>query len=79
MTVAPDSRPLATTAPGSVAAPVARAADLPYPSRVYAWYVVGLLTLAYAISLLDRWILSLLVGPQGGLMWRYIRLRHLEA
>ena len=63
MTVAPDSRPLATTAPGSVAAPVARAADLPYPSRVYAWYVVGLLTLAYAISLLDRWILSLLVGP----------------
>lgn len=63
MTVAPDSRPLATTAPGSVGAPVARAADLPYPSRVYAWYVVGLLTLAYAISLLDRWILSLLVGP----------------
>ena len=35
----------------------------PYPSRSYAWYVVVLLTLAYAISLLDRWILSLLVGP----------------
>jgi len=34
-----------------------------YPSRAYAWYVVCLLTLAYAISLLDRWILSLLVGP----------------
>ncbi len=34
-----------------------------YPRRAYAWYVVGLLTLAYAISLLDRWILSLLVGP----------------
>jgi MFS family permease len=34
-----------------------------YPSRLYAWYVVVLLTLAYAISLLDRWILSLLVGP----------------
>ena len=34
-----------------------------YPSRAYAWYVVGLLTFAYAISLLDRWILSLLVGP----------------
>ena len=34
-----------------------------YPSRGYAWYVVCLLTLAYAISLLDRWILSLLVGP----------------
>lgn len=35
----------------------------PYPSRAYAWYVVVLLTIAYAISLLDRWILSLLVGP----------------
>ncbi len=35
----------------------------PYPSRAYAWYAVVLLTLAYAISLLDRWILSLLVGP----------------
>ncbi len=35
----------------------------PYPSRRYAWYVVVLLTFAYAISLLDRWILSLLVGP----------------
>ncbi len=34
-----------------------------YPSRIYAWYVVVLLTIAYAISLLDRWILSLLVGP----------------
>ena len=37
--------------------------DPPYPSRAYAWYVVVLLTLAYAISLLDRWILSLLVEP----------------
>jgi MFS family permease len=43
--------------------PPAAAADAPYPSRAYAWYVVALLTLAYAISLLDRWILSLLVGP----------------
>lgn len=34
-----------------------------YPPRLYAWYVVALLTLAYAISLLDRWILSLLVEP----------------
>ena len=25
------------------------------------------------------YFLSLLTGPQGGLMWRYIRLRHLEA
>lgn len=34
-----------------------------YPSRSYAWFVVVLLTFAYAISLLDRWILALLVGP----------------
>ena len=37
--------------------------DAPYPSRIYAWYVVVLLTIAYAISLLDRWILALMVGP----------------
>jgi MFS family permease len=32
-------------------------------SRRYAWYVVALLALAYAFSLLDRWILSLVVEP----------------
>ncbi len=45
------------------AAPAPPAAAAPYPPRPYAWYVVVLLTLAYAISLLDRWVLSLLVGP----------------
>lgn len=49
-------------AAASTAPPVA-AAETPYPPRAYAWYVVVLLTLAYAISLLDRWVLSLLVGP----------------
>lgn len=34
-----------------------------YPPRSRAWFVVALLTLAYAVSLLDRWILSLLVEP----------------
>jgi MFS family permease len=29
----------------------------------YAWYVVFLLTLAYAVSLLDRWVITLLVDP----------------
>jgi MFS family permease len=54
---------------GAVGAAVATAraagepAEMPYPARAYAWYVVVLLTLAYAISLLDRWVLSLLVGP----------------
>lgn len=32
-------------------------------SRRYAWYVVTLLALAYAFSLLDRWILTLVVEP----------------
>jgi MFS family permease len=34
-----------------------------YPSGGYAWYVVGVLTLAYIVSFIDRQILSLLVGP----------------
>jgi MFS family permease len=34
-----------------------------YPSRRYAWYVVGVLTLAYVFSFIDRQILTLLVGP----------------
>jgi MFS family permease len=33
------------------------------PSLKYAWYVVGLLTLANISSFLDRQILALLVGP----------------
>jgi MFS family permease len=32
-----------------------------YPNTGYAWYVVVLLTLAYILSYLDRWVLSLLV------------------
>ncbi|GAA6154574.1 MFS transporter [Pyruvatibacter sp. HU-CL02332] len=35
----------------------------PYPSRMYAWYVVGVLVLAYTFSFIDRQILSLLVVP----------------
>src|SRR5579863_5184324 len=34
-----------------------------YPPANYAWYVVGVLTLAYVFSFIDRQILSLLVGP----------------
>ncbi len=34
-----------------------------YPSNLYAWYVVGILTLAYVVSFIDRQILSLLVKP----------------
>jgi MFS family permease len=55
-----DGKPVA---PGDAVRHGGAGDDAPYPSRPYAWYVVSLLTLAYAISLLDRWILSLLVGP----------------
>ncbi len=34
-----------------------------YPRPLYAWYVVGVLTLAYVFSFIDRQILNLLVGP----------------
>jgi MFS family permease len=62
---ADDARAGTTSAAGTDAAMRAagHAAAAPYPARAYAWYVVVLLTLAYAISLLDRWVLSLLVGP----------------
>jgi MFS family permease len=33
------------------------------PSPRYAWYVVGVLTLIYVFSFIDRQILNLLVGP----------------
>jgi len=35
----------------------------PAHSPAYAWYVVGLLTLAYVCSFIDRQIITLLVGP----------------
>ena len=35
----------------------------PYPRRAYAWFVVGILMLAYILSYVDRTILTLLVGP----------------
>lgn len=34
-----------------------------YPSERYAWYVVGVLMLAYTFSYIDRTILTLLVNP----------------
>lgn len=40
-----------------------QAADDGYPPPAYGWYVVGVLTLAYVFSFLDRQILSLLVEP----------------
>ena len=37
--------------------------DQPYPPALYAWFVVICLQLAYAVALLDRQILALLVQP----------------
>ena len=34
-----------------------------YPLGTYAWYVVGVLTIAYILAFVDRQILNLLVGP----------------
>ena len=34
-----------------------------YPNQVYAWYVVGVLTVAYIFSFVDRQIINLLVEP----------------
>jgi MFS family permease len=36
---------------------------LPWPKPLYAWYVVGVLMLAYTNSFIDRQILSLLIEP----------------
>ncbi len=43
--------------------PAAPAAEQPYPSAHYAWYVVGVLTFVYVFSFIDRQILNLLVRP----------------
>lgn len=37
--------------------------ETPYPRAGYAWYVVGILTLIYVFSFIDRQILNLLVKP----------------
>ena len=44
-------------------APATQQTEAPYPSPRYSWYVVGVLTLVYVFSFIDRQILSLLVRP----------------
>ncbi|RYG14155.1 MAG: MFS transporter [Burkholderiales bacterium] len=34
-----------------------------YPSAVYSWYVVGVLTLTYTVSFIDRQIMALMIEP----------------
>ena len=43
--------------------PATPSQDETYPSESYAWYVVGVLTLAYIFSFIDRQILNMMVGP----------------
>ncbi len=49
--------------PSPEAAAAQTSADSTAHSLRYAWYVVGVLTLLYAFSFIDRQIFSLLVGP----------------
>src|SRR5271169_1253867 len=51
------------TAKNAMAFPPQPLEEAPYPKPARAWYVLGLLTLTYVFSFLDRTILSLLVGP----------------
>ena len=43
--------------------PAANETDSQYPSPTYAWYMVAVLTVAYVLSFVDRYILGLLVEP----------------
>ena len=51
------------TPTGATTAAAQTTADSTAHSLRYAWYVVGVLTLLYAFSFIDRQIFSLLVGP----------------
>src|SRR5580658_4767871 len=51
------------TPTGATTAAAPTTADSTAHSLRYAWYVVGVLTLLYAFSFIDRQIFSLLVGP----------------
>ena len=46
-----------------VRSPAALHHEAPYPAPRYAWYVVGVLTLMYVFSFIDRQIFSLIVAP----------------
>src|SRR5437660_4025606 len=46
-----------------VPAPVPPRTEAPYPAASYSCYVVGVLTLVYVFSFIDRQIMSLLVRP----------------
>jgi MFS family permease len=49
-------QPLAATSTSNSAVPA-------YPSVLYSWYVLVVLTVAYTVSFIDRQILALMIGP----------------
>ena len=51
------------TRPKPASLPAPASGEEPYPPAGYAWYVVGVLTLVYVFSFIDRQILNLLVRP----------------
>ncbi|MEJ8567892.1 spinster family MFS transporter [Elongatibacter sediminis] len=59
-----DSDSAATAPPAPPSGPAGNPTrEAPWPKPVYAWYVVGVLMLAYTNSFIDRQILSLLIEP----------------
>ncbi|MDQ3012674.1 MAG: hypothetical protein M3X11_18435, partial [Acidobacteriota bacterium] len=54
---------MAAQSPTVTPVPSRSVEEEPYPSIGYAWYVVGVLTLVYIFSFIDRQILNLLVRP----------------
>jgi MFS family permease len=46
-----------------VQSPAQDASTPPYPRPAYAWFIVGILVLAFLISYVDRQVLAILVGP----------------
>ncbi len=52
-----------TAAPTTSGDRITSGEEAAYPPVQYSWYVVGVLTLAYVFSFIDRQILNLLVGP----------------
>lgn len=51
------------TQPEAETKPASPQSEEPYPPIGYAWYVVGVLTIVYIFSFIDRQILALLVEP----------------
>jgi MFS family permease len=56
-----DMADAATAASAAAAAPTA--ADRVWPSAGTAWFMVGMLTIAYIFSFVDRYVLGLLIDP----------------